>query len=266
MIAPTERLRVDYERFDAAQLPSAQLSVVIRRNDASGSVDAAHERRHHQRHGGDRGAEGSVEGDRTGRDFRRGRARARRRPPAGALCRRTMPRSPTPTSSRCRAATPRSAATCTTASRPIASSSSSPISTTPPSMQLTRHKIPAILARHFGAMPAVSADISGVTVLWANMDNAISRGQIASTAAMSLTCFITFFLSLRSWRLAFAAMFVNVLPVAVIGAALGATGSSDRHGDGVHHGHFARHRRRRHELLRPQLSRAGRRRGECTWP
>ena len=31
MIQPHERLRVDYARFDAAGLPSAQLSIVIRR-------------------------------------------------------------------------------------------------------------------------------------------------------------------------------------------------------------------------------------------
>jgi predicted RND superfamily exporter protein len=55
------------------------------------------------------------------------------------------------------------------------------------------------------------------------MDNAISSGQIASVAAMSVACFVTFFLSLRSWRLAASAMFVNVLPVALIGAVLGAT-------------------------------------------
>jgi uncharacterized membrane protein YdfJ with MMPL/SSD domain len=90
--------------------------------------------------------------------------------------------------------------------------------------ELTRQKIPAILARHFRPMPAVTAEISGVTVLWANMDQAISRGQIASVAAMAIGCFATFFLSLRNWRLAAAAMFINVLPVAMIGAVLGATG------------------------------------------
>ena len=90
--------------------------------------------------------------------------------------------------------------------------------------QLTRHTLPAILARHFGSTLDVTAELSGVTVLWANMDNAISRGQVASVGVMSLACFLTFFLSLRHWRLAASAMFVNVLPVAVIGAVLGATG------------------------------------------
>ena len=63
-----------------------------------------------------------------------------------------------------------------------------------------------------------------MTVLWANMDDAISRGQITSVLVMALACFATFFLSLRDWTLAASAMFVNVLPVAMIGALLGATG------------------------------------------
>jgi hypothetical protein len=56
------------------------------------------------------------------------------------------------------------------------------------------------------------------------MDNAMSRGQIASVLIMAITCFVTFFLSLRSWRLSAHAMFVNVLPVALVAAMLGATG------------------------------------------
>jgi predicted RND superfamily exporter protein len=56
------------------------------------------------------------------------------------------------------------------------------------------------------------------------MDDAISRGQIASVLVMAVACFVTFFLSLRDWTLSVCAMFVNVLPVAVIGALLGATG------------------------------------------
>jgi predicted RND superfamily exporter protein len=89
---------------------------------------------------------------------------------------------------------------------------------------LTRRELPAILARHFGPLPGVTADISGITVLWSNMDDAIARGQVASVATMAFACFLTFFISLRNWRLALCAMFVNVLPVAVIGAVLGATG------------------------------------------
>jgi uncharacterized protein len=90
--------------------------------------------------------------------------------------------------------------------------------------QLTRREIPAILDKHFANMADVTTRISGVTVLWANMDNTMSRGQVASIGIMAIACFATFFLSLRNWTLAASAMFVNVLPVAIIGAILGATG------------------------------------------
>jgi predicted RND superfamily exporter protein len=89
---------------------------------------------------------------------------------------------------------------------------------------LTRQEIPAILDRHFANMPDVSAQLSGVTVLWANMDNAISGGQMTSMLVMAVACFVTFFLSLRNWALSASAMFVNVLPVAITAAILGATG------------------------------------------
>lgn len=90
--------------------------------------------------------------------------------------------------------------------------------------ELTHEEIPAILDRHFQSLPGVTTALSGVTVLWANMDNTMSRGQVASVLIMAAACFVTFFLSLRDWTLAASAMFVNVLPVAVIGAVLGATG------------------------------------------
>ncbi len=41
MIQPNERLRIDYARFEAAGMPSAQLSIVIRRNNEAPVVDAA---------------------------------------------------------------------------------------------------------------------------------------------------------------------------------------------------------------------------------
>ena len=90
--------------------------------------------------------------------------------------------------------------------------------------QLAHREIASILERYLGNLPDVSAEISGVTVLWANMDDAISRGQVASILIMALACFATFFVSLRDWTLAASAMFVNVLPVAAIGALLGALG------------------------------------------
>jgi predicted RND superfamily exporter protein len=85
--------------------------------------------------------------------------------------------------------------------------------------------VSSILASHFRNIPGVSTELAGVTVSWANMDDAISRGQVASIAFMALTCFVSFFLSLRDWRLAASSTLVNVLPVGVIGAVLGATGT-----------------------------------------
>jgi uncharacterized protein len=41
---------------------------------------------------------------------------------------------------------------------------------------------------------------------------------------MVSTCFISFLLSLRDWRLALSSTFDNVLPVGMVGALLGATG------------------------------------------
>lgn len=85
-------------------------------------------------------------------------------------------------------------------------------------------RITAILNRHFGGLAHVSAQLSGVTVLWANMDNAISSGQIASVLSMVAAMFVSFLVSVRDWRVAASATFVNVLPVASIGALLGAMG------------------------------------------
>jgi predicted RND superfamily exporter protein len=52
----------------------------------------------------------------------------------------------------------------------------------------------------------------------------MSRGQITSVLIMAAACFLTFLISLRNWMLSASAMFVNVLPVAIIGALLGAMG------------------------------------------
>jgi predicted RND superfamily exporter protein len=90
--------------------------------------------------------------------------------------------------------------------------------------RLTDGEITGILRKHFGAMAQVSTEISGVTVLWAHMDSAVSRGQVTSVLVMALACFAIFFISLRSWTLAAIATFVNVMPVAVVGALLGALG------------------------------------------
>ena len=223
MIDATERLRVDYARFDEAQLPSAQLSIVIRRQDSNRPVDAA-------LNNALRRATEEIEA-------------------LGEVSNVIGP-----------AAIFAEVAPALAGAEPVSQFAADDAAVADAYVfalsggnteigsyvhddlsafrlvvffpyldnsrlgELTRQKIPAILARHFGPLPGVAADVSGITVLWANMDNAISRGQIASVLAMALACFATFFFSLRSWRLATCAMFVNVLPVAAIGAVLGATG------------------------------------------
>ena len=223
MIAPAERLRVDYERFDAAQLPSAQLSVVIRRRDASGSLDAS-------MNAALINATAEIEG----------LPEVSKVIGPGAIFAEVAPAL---AGNRPLAAFARDDAAVTDAYIFALSGGNTEVGSyvhdglsayrlvvffpyldNSALDRLTRREIPEILARHFGDTPDVTAELSGVTVLWANMDNAISRGQIASVATMALACFVTFLFSLRDWRLAASAMFVNVLPVAVIGAVLGATG------------------------------------------
>lgn len=91
-------------------------------------------------------------------------------------------------------------------------------------LEALSRSISAILDAQFRQLPAVSTGVSGVTVLWANMDNTISRGQVTSILFMASICFVSFLISLRDWRLAVSSTFVNVLPVGIVGAILGATG------------------------------------------
>jgi predicted RND superfamily exporter protein len=223
MIQPNERLRIDYARFEAAGMPSAQLSIVIRRNNPAPVVDAALNAAIIK-------ATAEVE----------------------ALPEVTKVIGP--------ASIFAEVAPALAGDEPVTRFAADDASVTDAYIfalsggnteiasyvhdglgayrlvvffpylenakleQLTQHEIPAILDKHFANLPDLSARISGVTVLWANMDNAVSRGQIASVAIMAVTCFVTFFLSLRNWTLAASAMFVNVLPVAIVAAILGATG------------------------------------------
>ena len=223
MIHPGERLRRDYARFEAAGLPSAQLSVVIRRSGASATIDAG-------LNDAIRAATAEIEalpevskvigpaeifaevapmlaGDQPLERFAAddasvadayifalsgGNTEIGSYVHDGLDAYRLMVFFPYLDNSKLK--------------------------------QLADREIASILRRYFGNLPDVSAEISGVTVLWANMDNAISRGQIASILIMAVACFVTFFISLRDWTLAASAMFVNVLPVAAIGALLGAMG------------------------------------------
>lgn len=223
MIQPQERLRIDYARFDAAGLPSAQLSIVLRRQNESPVVDAA-----------------------------LNTAIAKATAEIEALPEVTKVVGP--------ASIFAEVAPALAGTDPLEKFASDDSSVTDayifalsggnteiPSYvhdglgayrmvvffpyldnsrleRLTRDEIPSILGKHLAGVPDVSAKVSGVTVLWANMDNAMSRGQIASVLIMAVACFVTFYLSLRNWTLAADAMFVNVLPVAIVAAILGATG------------------------------------------
>jgi predicted RND superfamily exporter protein len=223
MIQPGERLRQDYARFDAAGFPSAQLSIVVQRRQEAPVVDAA-------MNAAMIGASAEIE----------------------ALPEVTKVIGP--------ASIFAEVAPALAGGEPAAQFAANDSSVTDayifalsagnteiPSYvhdglnayrlvvffpyldnskleRLTRQELPSILHTHFGNMPDVRAEVSGVTVLWANMDDAMSSGQVTSVLVMAAACFATFFLSLRNWTLAASAMFVNVLPVAVISALLGATG------------------------------------------
>ena len=223
MIQADERLRVDYDRFDGAALPSAQLSVIIRRGTDTGMVDAA-------LNAALLNASAEIE----------------------ALPEVSKVVGP--------ASIFAEVAPALAGEEPMARFTADDASVTDayifalsggnteiPSYvhdglgayrlvvffpyldnskleRLSREEIPSILQKHFAGLPDLTARVSGITVLWANMDDAMSRGQIASVLVMAAACFITFFLSLRNWTLSACAMFVNLLPVAVISSVLGATG------------------------------------------
>jgi predicted RND superfamily exporter protein len=223
MIQPKERLRVDYARFDAAGLPSAQLTIVIRRSGETPIVHAA-----------------------------LNAALVKATADIEALPEVTKVVGP--------AAIFAEVAPALAGEQPMAQFAADDSSVTDAYIfalsggnteigsyvhdglgayrlvvffpyldnssleRLTQREIPSILGNHFSTMPDLTAKVSGVTVLWANMDNTMSRGQVTSVLIMAVTCFATFFLSLRNWTLAAYAMFANVLPVAIVAAILGATG------------------------------------------
>lgn len=75
-----------------------------------------------------------------------------------------------------------------------------------------------------GPLSGVSAEVSGLTLLWANMDQAIARGQITSLSILAVICFVLFLISTRRAGLSILATAVNLMPVVVIAAALGHLG------------------------------------------
>ena len=223
MIQPNERLRIDYARFDAAGLPSAQLSVVIRRSNNAGIVDAAF-------NAAVLAASDEIE----------------------ALPEVTKVVGPASIFSEVAPALAEGNSVARFAADDASVTDAYIFALSGGNTEiasyvhdglgayrlvvffpyldnsklelLSQREIPSILEKHFATVPDVSARVSGVTVLWANMDNVMSRGQVISVLVMSAVCFTMFFLSLRRWRLAAAATFVNILPVGLVAAILGATG------------------------------------------
>lgn len=85
-------------------------------------------------------------------------------------------------------------------------------------------EVDRILSDSFEGIDGLSYAVTGVPVLWANMDRAIERTFWLNIAKFALVCFFVFLISTRRPRLAAVATLVNVLPMAVIGAIMGFTG------------------------------------------
>jgi predicted RND superfamily exporter protein len=223
MIDAGERLRQDYARFDAAGLPSAQLSIVVARDDQQSTIDAA-------LNAALVNAAAEIEA----------LPEVAKVVGPSSIFAEVAPaladgRSPTEFAADGAAVTDSYIFALSGGNTEIGSYVHDgldayrmivffPYLDNTRLQQLTDREIASILRKHFGDLPHVSTAISGVTVLWAQMDNAVSRGQITSILVMAAACFVIFFLSLRNPKLAAIAMFVNVLPVAVVGALLGGLG------------------------------------------
>jgi predicted RND superfamily exporter protein len=89
---------------------------------------------------------------------------------------------------------------------------------------LVQDQIRPLLSTHVAKVDGVSAEVSGLAILWANMDDAIAAGQVKSLSILAMICFGLFLLSYKSWRIAAVATFVNLMPVAIIAATLGFLG------------------------------------------
>jgi len=67
-------------------------------------------------------------------------------------------------------------------------------------------------------------EVSGLSLLWANLDLAITRGQGIALFLFALVCASLFMLVFRDARLALLGTLVNLIPVATIAATLGILG------------------------------------------
>lgn len=89
---------------------------------------------------------------------------------------------------------------------------------------LVENQITPAVQAHMSPIDGLKAEVSGINILWANMDDAIAIGQIKSLAILVAICFVLFLFSFGSLRIAVTATFVNLLPVATIAMALGFLG------------------------------------------
>ncbi len=86
---------------------------------------------------------------------------------------------------------------------------------------LVRDHIEPLLDKHLSEFKEVSASVSGLAVLWANMDDAIYRGQWVSLLFMAGLSFMAFWISTRHTGLAMAGAFINIAPILTLAAILG---------------------------------------------
>jgi predicted RND superfamily exporter protein len=85
---------------------------------------------------------------------------------------------------------------------------------------LVKNEIDPATSSLLSTLPGVSYKISGLPLLWANMDQAILSSQVGSVVSLALTCLVLFYVSSRRLLISLAATFVNVVPVAVIAGAM----------------------------------------------
>jgi len=86
-----------------------------------------------------------------------------------------------------------------------------------------RSDIEALFARCFAGSPA-QLDVTGTTVLWANMDSHITRTQTFSIAGMVLPLLVLFPIVARSLAVGLIAALVNLLPLACTFGLMGLCG------------------------------------------
>ena len=70
----------------------------------------------------------------------------------------------------------------------------------------------------------VSIKVTGIPVMWANMDNYLFKSQKSSLVLLSLAILVVLYLFMRSWPLALIGLLVNLLPITMILGLMGHLG------------------------------------------